>query len=91
MSRTRDLIQEIADVRRRRRFGPAMAELLFRLFALEQAFKEHDRNKRELSRYFPVALIACVEGYFRIAIKELIDAGEPYLSNAEKPAFLDED
>jgi uncharacterized protein YecT (DUF1311 family) len=63
-----------------------MAELLFRLFALEQAFKEHDRNKRELSRYFPVALIACVEGYFRIAIKELIDAGEPYLSNAEKPA-----
>jgi uncharacterized protein YecT (DUF1311 family) len=31
-------------------------------------------------------LIACVEGYFRIAIKELIDAGEPYLSNAEKPA-----
>jgi hypothetical protein len=86
MSRTRDIIQEIAEVRRRRRFGPAMAELLFRLFALEQAFKEHDRNKRELSRYFPVALIACVEGYFRIAIKELIDAGEPYLSNAEKPA-----
>lgn len=57
-----------------------------RLFALEQAFKTHDSKETELIRYFPVALIACVEGYFRMAIKDLIDAGEPYLTNAEKPA-----
>jgi hypothetical protein len=86
MSRTRDIIQEIADIRQRKRFGPAMAELPFRLFALETAFKEHDKSKVELTRYFPVALIACVEGYFRIAIKDLIDSGEPFLTNAEKPA-----
>ncbi|WP_447918755.1 lysozyme inhibitor LprI family protein [Achromobacter aegrifaciens] len=86
MSRTRDIIQEIADVRQRRRFGSAMAELPLRLFALEQAFSQHDPSHRELARYFPVALIACIEGYFRMAIKELIDAGDPYLSNAEKPA-----
>ena len=86
MSRTRDIIQEIAEVRQRRRFGSAMAELPLRLFALEHAFKKHDRSENELTRYFPVALIACIEGYFRMAIKDLIDAGEPYLSNAEKPA-----
>jgi hypothetical protein len=86
MSRTRDIIQEIADVRQRRRFGSAMAELPMRLFALEQAFKAHDKIEAELIRYFPVALIACVEGYFRMVIKDLIDAGEPYLTNAEKPA-----
>jgi hypothetical protein len=86
MSRTRDIIQEIADVRQRRRFGSAMAELPMRLFTLEQAFKAHDKNEAELIRYFPVALIACVEGYFRMVIKDLIDAGEPYLTNAEKPA-----
>lgn len=86
MSRTRDIIQEIAEVRQRRRFGSAMAELPLRLFALEHAFKKHDKSENELIRYFPVALIACVEGYFRMAIKDLIDAGEPYLSNAEKPA-----
>ena len=86
MSRTRDIIQEIADVRQRRRFGSAVAELPLRLFALEYALKEHDKSKSELTRYFPVALIACVEGYFRMAIKDLIDAGEPFLTNAEKPA-----
>jgi hypothetical protein len=86
MGRTRDIIQEIADVRQRRRFGSAMAELPMRLLALEQAFKANDKNDTELIRYFPVALIACVEGYFRMVIKDLIDAGEPYLTNAEKPA-----
>ena len=86
MSRTRDIIQEIADVRQRRRFGSAMSELPMRLFALEHAFKEYDKSQRELTRYFPVALIACVEGYFRMAIRDLIDAGDPYLSNAERPA-----
>lgn len=86
MSRTRDIIEEIVEVRRRRRFGHAMAELPVRLFALERAFKDHDNTNDELTRYFPVALIACVEGYFRMAIKELVDAGDPYLANAERPA-----
>lgn len=86
MSRTRDIIQEIADIRKRRLFGFSIAELTMRLFELEQTFKNHDKNETELFRYYPVALIACLEGYFRMAIKELIDAGEPYLSNAEKPA-----
>ena len=86
MSRTRDIIQEIADVRQRRRFDSAMAELPMRLFALERAFKRHDQTDKELVRYFPVALIACLEGYVRIAIKDLIDSGEPFLTNAEKPA-----
>lgn len=86
MSRTRDIIQQIADIRQRRRFGSAMSELPLRLFALEHAFKEHDKSQSELTRYFPVALIACVESYFRMAIKDLIDTGDPYLSNAEKPA-----
>jgi hypothetical protein len=86
MGRTRDIIQEIADVRQRRRFGSAMSELPMRLFALEHAFKRHDKIETELTRYFPVALIACVEGYFRMAIKDLVDSGEPFLTNAERPA-----
>ncbi len=84
MSRARDIIQEIADVRERRQFGSAMAELPFRLLALEQAFKSYDRKQIELARYFPVALVACIEGYFRMVVGDLIDSGEPYLTNAEK-------
>lgn len=86
MDRTRDIIQEIVDIRQRRRFGLAMAELSTRLFAIEHAFKQLDKTESELLRYFPVAIIACVEGYFRIAIKDLVDSGEPFLTNAEKPA-----
>jgi hypothetical protein len=86
MSRIRDIIQEIADVRERRLLGSAISDLSVRLSALDQAFKKHDRAERELNRYFPVALIACIEGYFRMAIKDLVDAGEPYLTNAEKLA-----
>lgn len=86
MGRTRDIIQEIADIRQRRQFGEAMSELPFRLFALEVAFKKLDKDNAEIARYFPVALVACVEGYFRMAIKDLVDAGEPYLTNAEKTA-----
>lgn len=86
MNRTRDIIQEIAEVRRRRRFSFAMAELSSRLSALERAFNQHDRTESELVRYFPVAIIACIESYFRMAIGDLIDAGDPYLTNAEKLA-----
>jgi hypothetical protein len=86
MSRVRDIIQEIVEVRQRRRIGSAMWELPMRLMVLERAFEKHDKAESELTRYFPVALIACVEGYFRMAIKDVIDTGEPYLSNAEKPA-----
>lgn len=88
MTRTRDIIQEIADIRHRRSFGVAMAELPFRLLELERAFKAYDKSQRELTRYFPVALVACVEGYFRMVIKDLIDSGEPFLTNAEKPSSL---
>lgn len=86
MGRTRDIIEEIAEVRGRRQFSSAMAELPSRLFALEHSFKIYGKSNTELIRYFPVALIACVEGYFRMVIRELVDTGEPYLSNAEKPA-----
>lgn len=86
MSRTRDIIREIGEIRQRRQFGSAMMELSMRLLDLEQAFENHRDQEGELVRYFPVALIACVEGYFRMAIKDLIDSGDPYLSNAEKPA-----
>jgi uncharacterized protein YecT (DUF1311 family) len=63
-----------------------MAELPIRLFELERAFKDHDPKKRELTRYFPVALVAVTEGYFRMTCQEIVDAGEPYLTNSERLA-----
>lgn len=86
MSRSRDIIQQIAEARSRRRTSVARAELPLQLFKLEAAFRCLVRKDSELLKYFPVALIASLESYIRSAIKDLIDSGEPYLSNAEKPA-----
>jgi uncharacterized protein YecT (DUF1311 family) len=61
-----------------------MFELSFRLTEIEGAFARYDTTNEELLRYFPVALIACVEAYFRMVVRQLVDDGEPYLANAER-------
>ena len=33
----------------------------------------------EVIRYFPIALVACIEGYFRMAIADLINIGPPFI------------
>jgi hypothetical protein len=37
------------------------------------------RYRREIYRYFPIALIAITEGHFRMLYRDLIDKGEPFL------------
>jgi len=59
-----------------------MVELFTRLLSLERAFTNRGNLETELLKYFPVALVACLEGYFRLAIKELVDAGPPYLNRS---------
>ncbi len=75
----RKVIDEILEVRSRLRFERREAELFVRLGEIEYAYKRVDP---ELLRYFPTALVACMESYFRLVIKELVDFGEPYLSNS---------
>lgn len=41
-------------------------------------------TRRELLRYIPVGLVACLEGYFRMLIRDLVDAGGHFRENAEK-------
>ncbi len=86
MNYRRDIINEISDFRERHRFGEAIIELPMRLSSLEIAFRDFDGKNTELAKYFPVSLVACIETYFRMVIKDLIDFGEPYLSNAENVA-----
>jgi hypothetical protein len=83
MSRTRDLIQEIIDVRNRRR-SEAMRETFLRLSELNSSFESRQALSPELLKYFPVGLVACLEGFFRLAIKQLVDSGGAHLDNAEK-------
>lgn len=38
----------------------------------------------EVIRYFPVSLVACIEGYFRIAIADLINEGSPFIERVAR-------
>ena len=78
----RKIVDEILEIRNRLRFELRGAELFARLSAIKNAYQRFDHKLLELLRYFPIALVACIESYFRLAMKELIDSGEPYLSNS---------
>ena len=92
MSRKRDIIQEIEEIRRRGRHTAARYEIGRRLVELEHAFHQHDRSNKELVKYFPVAIVACIEAYFRMAIKDLVDSGDPFIGRAENlPSLLKPD
>jgi len=82
----RDIINEIAAVRGRRLLDSTTGELSIRLYALEASLRALGASKNETIRYFPVAIVACMEGMVRAAIKDMIDAGSPYTERAERLA-----
>jgi hypothetical protein len=49
------------------------------------AFGKHNKDAcRELVKYVPIGIVACWESYFRLVIRDLIDFGQPFQSNAER-------
>jgi len=43
----------------------------------------------ELTRHFPVALVACIEGFYRKAVADLIDHGSPFIDRVAKLRNVD--
>ena len=78
------VIKEILEANTRRYFDNSSAELLVRIKYLEYSYRRLDPKNKELLRYFPIALVACIQSYFQMAIKEIIDLGEPYLTNSKQ-------
>ena len=80
----RDLVGEIfarrsRSLKRGSRFAKAQRRLDSIIAALDHLERQrHSLDRQELLRYIPIALIACIEGYFRLTIQELIDTGSPY-------------
>src|ERR1041385_4685345 len=90
MSKKRDYIAEILEIKGRslkrtdrynqfyKRYDPVVGAHVFLKF-----FGTQDPEVRsELLKYIPIGTLACLEGYFRMVIRDLIDYGEPYQSNA---------
>jgi hypothetical protein len=47
-------------------------------------FEVDARVEREIVRHVPIGLVACIEGFFRMVIADLIDFGPPYRDNAAR-------
>lgn len=75
----RDYAKEIAELRERNSSNHAIIELSLRLLSLQAALDKYRAADNEILRYFPVAIIGCVEAYTRLQIKEIVDYGEPFV------------
>lgn len=88
----RDFFAEIEARRSRlKRHGTRWAQATSRLDSLIDVthFIEGSTNRTlpfrtELAKYISIGFIACVEGYFRLAVRDLIDAGQPFQGNVSK-------
>jgi hypothetical protein len=88
----RDLVTEILQKRSRTlRRAPRYDHFFRRHDDITQAaeflaaFGRHDKDaSAELLKYLPIGIVACWESYFRLAIRDLIDFGQPFQSNAER-------
>ena len=83
MSKSRNIVEEIMEIRARQPDVHILLEPSMRLMYLESVYKKRQSIDEELWRYFPISVVACLEAFFRLAIKQLIDAGEPYLTNSQ--------
>jgi hypothetical protein len=77
---TQDSIQHILDARGRTPEPDTAAS--WKMSVLLQSFNDPLRHHDELLKYYPMAVVAAMQGYFRARLADLIDKGEPYLTNA---------
>lgn len=45
-------------------------------------FDFNTNEKKEVLKYYPLGIVASIQGYFKLAIKDLIETGDPFKSNA---------
>lgn len=82
MSDKKVSVKNILEVKARSRHQQASTELIHRLHELQSSYKNIEKRNSEVLKYFPVAIVACVEAYFKMAIKELVDKRRDLLPNA---------
>ena len=83
MTNKRDLIAEIEEIRQRLD-GIYPVTIPFRMLWIARAFRSSPEIDPEFLRYVPIGTVACIEGFFRSAVKECIDAGGQFKNNARR-------
>ena len=86
----RDYISEITAKRKRLRgrgaraiqFDDRVDDMIQISRFLEATPKSEMPAKAELVKYLPIGWVACIEGYFRLVYRDLIDHGPPFRENS---------
>lgn len=86
----RNILEEIIEKRDRLISTDRFDNFKKRLDSIDDSYKflmstiapDAIRCNEELSRYYPVALVAMIEGYFRAVISDLINKGSPFVERA---------
>ena len=100
MATKRDLVAEIVAKRRRnsrrnprrRRRAALFFDRIFNLYDAIDLLRVGDATSKgtryDSLRYVSIALVAAMEGYYRTSIRDLINQGEPFRSDAARLADL---
>ena len=79
---TRDLVGEIEEIRQRQSTPYYPVVFPIRLMVIVRVFQSSPELHPEFLRYIPIGIVAGIEGFFRSAVKECIDAGGHFADNA---------
>ncbi len=83
-SKKRNIVGEIIEVKERQRYLASIYDVQGKVKELIELAKTDIASDTEFNKYFPIALVACLEAGFRLLIKGLIDHGKPYSDRANK-------
>jgi len=78
-----NIIEEIRQRQGRIKVQGAVKGLFAQLDEIEYNLKAMEGKDRDMLRFFSVSLVAVVESFFRLYIIEIVNRGEPYISNSE--------
>ena len=90
--RRRDILAEIRSQRARLAATDRYSQYVLRvhkacgLIELEKVEGINRDDLAEWLKYIPIGIVASMQGYFRLAIRDLIDSGSPFRENAAKLA-----
>jgi hypothetical protein len=76
-------LRSVEEIIRQRGEKVLWAEAMIRIYELRSLYDSFE-GRNEFVCYFPVAAVAALERLFRLAVRELIDRGEPFINNSEK-------
>ena len=82
MTKKRDLVAEIEEIRQRRRAETYTVMVPLRMINIAHAFRSSPVLDPEFLRYVPIGTVACIEGFFRSAVKKCIDTGGQFADNS---------